>query len=378
MSHFLLVESKEILEKQPTLVTSVETETANQLQRLNNQLRKQLYDLHNLFEITLELNSILDENQLLHAYLLNLFGLLSPKIALILLNSENDPHTFTPICYRGLSQEKARHLTIHSTDKFLEIFSKNKQVVTVEEQQNDNMAIDYLKKVQSVGGYLIAPLTRRNKYMGLIILGEKFNKRTYSQSEKEMFSLLTNFLAVALSNVRLYKEMERVSVTDPLTNLFNRRYFENFLQNEIARARRFNQPLSLVMMDVDYFKNYNDVLGHPAGDKLLKDLAKVLKKTARRSDIVARYGGEEFCVILPQISGKGASSFSERLRNIVYTYPFQKREIQPGGHLTISLGVATYPYDAMMMKELIHKADTALYHAKKTGRNKVVLYSQLQ
>jgi len=239
------------------------------------------------------------------------------------------------------------------------------------------MSSEYLDIVESVGGQLIAPIIHRKILLGLVIIGEKHSKNPYSQSELELFSLLTNFLAVALTNVRLYKEMERVSVTDPLTGMFNRRYFENFLQNEVSRARRFNHTLSLVILDLDHFKNYNDSLGHPAGDMLLKQLTKVLISTVRSTDLVARYGGEEFCVILPEICQKGALRFSERLRNLVFSYPFEKKEIQPNGHITISLGTATYPSDAQMMKELIVKADTALYQAKKMGRNRIATYGEL-
>lgn len=347
------------------------------LQSLNKQLRRQLYDLHNLFEISLELNSILDENQLIHCYLVNLFGLLATKSAVIMTNSKPNSNKFTAEYYRGITKNQARALTINKSDPIFEIFRHNQRVLVINNKNNSKSMSEYFKIVKNMGGNLIAPLIHRQKILGVVIIGEKHNKKPYSQSEKEMFSLLTNFLSVAVTNARLYKEMERVSLTDPLTGLFNRRYIENFLLNEVSRARRFNHPLSLVMLDVDHFKNYNDCLGHPAGDMLLKDLANILTKTARRTDIIARYGGEEFCVILPEISQNGAFSFSERLRNIIFSHPFNRREIQPCGHITISLGTATYPLDAQMMKDLIVKADTALYHAKKMGRNQVAVYGKI-
>lgn len=352
------------------------SKSSTELKSLNNQLRLQLYTLHNLFEITLELNSILDENQLIHSYLLNIFGLLGIKSAAILTDPNQHSDSFSASHYRGFKKSQANSLTIKKSEPLLEILRKKPRVFFVENLNKMGISTQSLNRVESIGGHLLTPIVHRNKLLGIVLIGEKHNKKLYSQSEVEILSLLTNFLAVALTNVRLYKEMERVSVTDPLTGLFNRRYFENFLQNEVSRARRFNHPLSLVMLDVDHFKNYNDCLGHPAGDRLLQQLANVLTKTARSTDILARYGGEEFCVILPEIGQDGALSFSERLRNLVFSYPFEKREIQPNKHITISLGTATYPSDAQMMKELVVKADMALYQAKKMGRNQVIVYSE--
>jgi diguanylate cyclase (GGDEF)-like protein len=234
---------------------------------------------------------------------------------------------------------------------------------------------EYVARVASAGGKLIAPLIHLQNRLGLVIIGEKHNGRPYSTLEIEILTMLTSFLGAAIANTQIYKEMERISLTDPLTGLFNRRFFENNLRTEIARARRFDHPLSLVMLDVDHFKNYNDRLGHRNGDLLLRKLAGLLTKTVRESDVISRYGGEEFCVILPEIHQDGAATFSERLRNIVFTHPFEKREIQPNGRITVSLGVATYPNDAEVVEELVEKADSALYRAKNNGRNQVAVYN---
>ncbi|MFQ5823116.1 MAG: diguanylate cyclase [bacterium] len=344
----------------------------------NRHLRKQVYELHNLLEISLELNSKLDEKQLIHCFMLNLFGLLSTESVVLLTNPNPYSKCYSTRYYQGISNSQAQVFKIKKSDPIFEIFRKNQKVIDIRNHNKITINSEYLNIVENNGGILIAPLIHRQNILGLVIIGEKHNKKPYTQSEIEIYTLLTKFLAVALTNSRLYKNMEHVSLTDPLTGLFNRRYFENYLQNEISRARRFNHPLSLVMLDIDYFKNYNDRLGHPTGDMLLKQLANILIKTVRCSDILARYGGEEFCVILPEISQKGALSFSERLRNVVFSYPFEKREIQPNRHITISLGTATYPSDAHMKKELIAKADIALYQAKKNGRNQVAVYGQIK
>jgi diguanylate cyclase (GGDEF)-like protein len=354
------------------------SEDHEQLIDINRKLRRQLYELHNLLEISLDLNSKLNETQLIHSYWLNLFGLLSTKSVVILTNSNPYAKLFSAQYYKGIRPDHAQLLKIKKSDPIFEIFKENHKVITVKNKNFKKTNPEFFKVVESIGGVLITPLIHRQNILGLVIIGEKHGEKPYTEPEIDSFSLLTTFLAVALTNSRLYKEMKRVSLTDPLTGLFNRRYFENYLQAEIARARRFSHPLSLVMLDVDYFKNYNDRLGHPTGDILLKQLANLLTKTVRCSDMVARYGGEEFCVILPEISSHGALSFSERLRDVVFSHPFNKREIQPIGRITISVGAATYPSDAHMTKELIVKADTALYQAKNNGRNQVAVYGQIE
>ncbi len=131
----------------------------------------------------------------------------------------------------------------------------------------------------------------------------------------------------------------------------------------------------MIILDVDNFKNFNDTLGHPAGDDLLRQLARILKETVRDNDIVCRYGGEEFAVILPGVEKDGALILAERLRSRVEKERFPGEEVQPNGKLTISLGLATLPQDAVNKEDLIRRSDKALYAAKKSGRNRVVPYN---
>jgi diguanylate cyclase (GGDEF)-like protein len=353
--------------------SAVSPHTIAALTQVNRELRKRVYKLHNLVEVSFQLNASLDERKILHAYLLNLFGLISTKNIVILLSEAPLSLRFKPYYYQGMSRSQAETLSIEHNDVFLDALAGNRDVFVIDE----NVApchSPYVAKLQAAQARMVVPVCHRNKMLGLAVIGERFDGQCYSTLEVEIFSLLTNFLGVALANARIYKEMERVSLTDPLTGLFNRRYFENSLRNEVARARRFNHPLSLVMLDVDHFKNYNDRLGHSNGDLLLKDLASVLSRTIRSSDTIARYGGEEFCVLLPEITREGAIQFSKRLRNIINDHPFEKRDVQPDGCITASMGVATYPHDARKGSELLDKADAAMYRAKHRGRNQVAPY----
>lgn len=167
------------------------------------------------------------------------------------------------------------------------------------------------------------------------------------------------------------KELKELSITDGLTGLYNHRYFYERLTDEVKRSARYGRTFSVIMGDLDYFKNYNDTNGHIEGDALLKDLAAFLKKSVREHDTLARYGGEEFAIVLPETEKSKAADLAERIRVGVSKYPFPNREKQPGESVTISFGLAAFPMDAYDPKGLLEKADYALYMAKKKGRNRV-------
>jgi len=186
---------------------------------------------------------------------------------------------------------------------------------------------------------------------------------------------VTKPVPAAVLHLRIQKALEhartrRLASTDGLTEVYNHRTFQERLSQEIARADRYRRPLSVLMIDVDHFKVYNDTCGHPQGDIVLQDLARLLREMSRTSDTVARYGGEEFALILPETDSVGAQKIAQRLREQVEGYAFPGKEIMPGGTLTISIGVATHA-PAGSRDALLQAADTALYTAKHEGRNRV-------
>lgn len=167
-------------------------------------------------------------------------------------------------------------------------------------------------------------------------------------------------------------QKEQNAISDELTGLFNRRFFNNVLAKQVAGALRYQQSFSLLMLDVDRFKLYNDRLGHLAGDRALAGVARLLQMCSRDIDYVVRYGGEEFAIILPLANKEQALVVAERHRRAMAEHRLAGSEAQPGGRLTLSIGVATFPEDASDALGLIAKADTALYEAKRRGRNRVV------
>jgi diguanylate cyclase (GGDEF)-like protein len=174
------------------------------------------------------------------------------------------------------------------------------------------------------------------------------------------------------------EELSRLIITDEKTQLFNFRYFKSQLHQEIVRARRFKEPFSIIMVDVDKFKHYNDTNGHLLGDEVLKKVARLIRQECRETDVPARFGGEEFSVLLPRTDKDEAKAVAERIRRAIEDEVFINQEKQPGGNLTASLGISTFPIDATDEEGLLSAADAALYEAKARGRNRSVHHADLQ
>lgn len=216
-------------------------------------------------------------------------------------------------------------------------------------------------------------LDRGNLMVIFCASGEKLEK--LSQEDRLMLAAVANDLTVAVENSELYKLTKKLSITDELTGLFNYRYLLQRMDEEIERARRFARPLSLLMIDADNFKLYNDTHGHIAGDGALADLATVLRGAVRDIDVVCRYGGEEFAVLLPETGSEGAFVTAEKLREAVAAHRFPDGEGGASQRITISVGLTSYPGSAGDREGLLRQADHALYTAKRTGRNRVSAWS---
>lgn len=227
----------------------------------------------------------------------------------------------------------------------------------------------YYEGKKTIKSEAAIPLEIKGEIIGVLdIESEKLD--AFTEKDLRMFSVFASQAAIAIENARLYNETKELSLTDALTETANRRHFDLVLNSEIKKARGYSRQLSLAMIDLDDFKDFNDHFGHVAGDKMLSHIAEMLKDNLRDTDFVARYGGEEFVIIFPETSHPLALKVSERLRNAV-----EKRQLSVKGQgrrkMTISIGVATYPSHAENQIALIQTADRALYRAKKLGKNRV-------
>ena len=195
------------------------------------------------------------------------------------------------------------------------------------------------------------------------------------------FVLISMYAGIVFERLRsdrremqeLRRRLAEMALSDPLTGLPNRRHFEEVLRAELDRVRRYGGHCAVAMVDVDFFKHYNDTVGHLAGDLALGELAVVMRRELRLNDMVARYGGEEFALIMINASRDEAAPILERLRADVQEHPFRHRDIQPVGRLTVSAGLAAFPEDGTTYEALLKSADDALYRAKHAGRNRIVL-----
>jgi diguanylate cyclase (GGDEF)-like protein len=216
---------------------------------------------------------------------------------------------------------------------------------------------------------VLIPLKAKDKINGLIVADNFITKEPITKDNIRMLTMLANQAGLAIENSQLYEKTVMLAHKDSLTELWNHGYFQYLLQTELERAKAATTSLSLIMFDIDDFKIYNDTLGHQAGDRMLRELADLLKNQSRKMDHVCRYGGEEFTIILPQTEKKEAFLIAERLRMDIEKHTFIHAEPLPKKKFTASLGLATYPEDGNSASELIASTDKALYQAKDKGKN---------
>jgi len=215
------------------------------------------------------------------------------------------------------------------------------------------------------------PLRVTDRTIGSLILASR-KPNAYNGRQVKLLERVALQIAAPIENAQLYVRVEQKSRIDELTALFNRRHFEERLKEEISRHSRYGDVLSVFMLDLDNFKTYNDVYGHPAGDMLLSQVGKIIKSSVRDADQAFRYGGDEFVVILPQTTREDAYAVAERVRGQL-AEEMEKKALT----VTCSIGLASYPADGVISEELVTAADTALYYAKWTGGNRIYLSSKI-
>ncbi len=340
----------------------------------NRALSQRVYGLQSLFRTSLELSAILDRHRLLFTYLLNAIGLMRATGGVIFLPEEEQPDMLKAALARGRQGMPVRRLRLPLAS--FRRLGRNAAhgILPIDSPELRQALGELYPPLLQSGIALAAPLRHMDKLVGVVFLGERADGAPYEDHEMELLALLNNFLAVVLTNVNLVADLERLSITDGLTRLLNRRAFDRQLEKEIARGRRYDTRFAVVLLDIDHFKHYNDRNGHPAGDELLRQFSALLMENVRQTDVVARYGGEEFAIILVGVDAAGATAFCQRLQRQIVTFPFHFRETQPMGFISASFGVAVFPEDAAEASRLVQCADRALYRAKRSGRNRVQTY----
>ena len=265
-------------------------------------------------------------------------------------------------------------LTIHLEQELEDRVLRDREVYHLTGMQTSPYVLNHrLVSLLGLQDALLIPLVLEQRHLGLLKLYYS-DGLTLSQARQEWLLDLARIMSVSLDNAREHTHAFHLATKDGLTNIYNRRYFEEQFDMEMKRSRRYQKPLSLLMIGVDFFKNYNDQNGHLMGDKVLINVALLIKESLRATDFIARYGGEEFIVLLLEADVERALVVAEKIRRRIETTNFENQESQPDGNLTVTVGVAQYQAKMSKLDDLIKQADDAMYEGKQAGKNCCVVY----
>ncbi len=347
-----------------------------QIKLLSQKIDQSNNDMKLINELGLEICSVLELTRVLPK-IVDVFAQAGQvnKASLMLLNEETGVLEIKAGI--GLSARAYEHVSPKLGEGIAGVVAATGKSILINDTSGDKMLYkDFITdntKPRPKETLLSLPIIFKGKTLGVINLDSKITGKPFIRNDEVLLSVLANQSAVAITNAQLYS----LAITDGLTKLYIHRYFQIRLAQEIDRTKRYKLPMSLIMFDIDKFKSFNDTYGHQTGDYVLANLAKIVNVTIRNTDIPARYGGEEFAIILPETDSDEAKYVAERLRTNIETtvFEFDKKNVK----VTVSLGIATYKSDnEITKKELIKNADTALYHAKQTGRNKFCSFEEVQ
>jgi len=342
--------------------------------RREEEVRHRLKEHEALYKIGIMLTSSGSEDELLNTIIQCATQLTDTPAGSIALYDEADG-SMEVVSFHGFGDDYITRgsWSIRNGGLTEYILSQNQPVV-IEDVDKFDSADSCSIQAEGIKSLIAMPLVVERKIIGIIYVDD-FVPRTFTQKDKSILALLATQAAIAIEKMQLFERVKKLAVTDGLTGLYNHRYFVQSLRVEMKRATRYGHSLSLLMIDVDHFKHYNDINGHLRGNDALKSVTQAMKAVTRAMDVLARYGGEEFAVILTETNKKKALQTAERICRTVEEERIYGEENQPLGQLTVSVGVATFPDDALKEGKLIDRADHALYEAKQQGRNRAIIYS---
>jgi len=347
---------------------------SRELETENRSLREKLEELRTFWTLSRILSSTLNMEEVFRLAL-HLIGRSLQVDAYALLLLDETSGRLTIKASFGLPEESAHALSLRPGEGISGLVAETGHPMVVPDVSAEARFVER-SCFPGHGAFLCVPLqVKRGPVIG-VLNAHKPEPQAFVRSDIDQFQSVGNQVAVALENAQLYQRTKELSSRDELTGLFNRRYFFEHLETEIQRARRYRRAFTILMLDLDQFKHYNDTHGHLCGDQVLRQAGELLVSNTRRADVVARFGGEEFVILLPEIDKQGGALVAEKIRTKLALYPFHGRERQPNGQLTVTVGLAAYPYDSDNGLELVDVADRALYVGKRQGGNRVVLASE--
>ncbi len=340
---------------------------------LLKQLEREKRDLMAILDISNTITSTLDSREVLYSIVQKVSQIINvSRCSIVRIDADEEKG------YVVASNEDPSiyNLAIDLT-KYPEIQQvlQTKNAVVIDDVHKDPIVKAVRKTLEEVEihSLLVLPVIMRRNVIGTVLLRTALRNRSFEEREVQFCQIVANAAANALINASLFESMElanihleRLATTDGLTGIFNHRYFYKRLEEEFSRTKRYRIPLSLIMMDLDSFKEINDTYGHRTGDQILKEFAAVLKSIIRKSDLVARYGGDEFIILLPHTDRKGAEAEASRVIKAITEHPF---EAMNGTHIITSHGISTYPGSRIQkVDDLVRIADQELYKRKAIHR----------
>lgn len=346
-----LLEAAQLVNKK--LVRVVQRNRLSEMERVDSELEV-------LFEISRTIQTTMEREQLFDR-LLELVGEVVPYEHATLFIKNTSTGRLTVGARRGAHVDLIAGVEFDNGSGFSAWVAKQKRIIVLPDLHRGKRA-DNLE----VASFASVPLIVQGELIGVLNLSHS-RPKTFQDDQARILSLIASQAASVIQRLLMFEEMSRLAITDELTALYNRRYFLKRLKEEIDRGCRYNQPFSVIFIDVDHFKGLNDTHGHALGDRVLQELAGLLKKWARGTDLVARYGGDEFTVLLPMTDAERAVHVGERLRQQVAAHTFCRRK-----KLTVSMGVSGFPEGGDQPSVILCRADRALYAAKAAGRNTLI------
>jgi diguanylate cyclase (GGDEF)-like protein len=337
-------------------------ETNSKLEDSNKRLTSSIAEFYTLQQVSEAIGSILDINELLNFVNDVIIGVMGVNYSTIVLFDQKKNRLkvqFTNIT----NKEELAILSDNINCKLLlDILQNEKPII---ENMVDPEKYDFIK-TRNIGSFMCIPLSLKSRKFGLTLI-EHRNNNTFNNENLRLLTTLGKQLSMAIENAELYANLQEMATVDGLTGVYNRVYFHEKFESEFKMAEEKGYSLSLVILDIDFFKIFNDTYGHLFGDVVLKEVAQTVKQNLRATDTIARFGGEEFVLVLPRTTTQQAMEKVEFLRKKVADNSIKDNLISAS--VTASFGIACYPETSKNQVELIRDADNALYKAKESGRN---------
>ncbi len=347
------------------------TEEILNLEGANRKLNERLIELYILYQLTRQLSLSLNLNELFERAMNLIQDVLHlDEYSIMLLNDESGLLEIR--ASRGLSDDIVARGRVKSGEGLSgKVAALGKPVLVADLSTNDTY-IYYPGSGKRKGSYLGIPLLARDGRIFGVLNLHNSDPAGFNEKDLRLFQAAAEQVSISLDNALTFQMTKELTNRDELTKLYNRRYFFERLEKEVERAKRYQRKLSLLMIDIDHFKNYNDTFGHLHGDDVLRQIGQALEKNLRKVDVIARYGGEEFLALLPETDKKSAKRVGEKLRKAVEKADFHSKVSELGpGKIAITIGISAFPDDCQDALELLDLADKAMYYGKVQGRNRV-------